>query len=154
MAKVLGKSLLKILPTFFLWFTIIFAFAVMGYHIEGGRILVNEDGELDMDGGKPNRFNFNDIYHSLVFILLNSFDEEWDYLMFKEYLGMNPVIVGFQMIAMFICYLLFFKYLTGCYTSELDLVLSETKSGEDDELADKEESVDSMPREKGESTQV
>ena len=126
LAKVLGKTLLNILPTFSIWFTIIFVFAVMGYHIEGGRILVNKSGEIDMEEGKPNRFNFNDIYRSLVFILLDSFDEEWDYLMFKEYLGMNPVIIGFQMVAMFICYLLFSKYLTGSYANEIDLLLTES----------------------------
>ena len=44
--------------------------------------------------------------------------------MFKEYLGVNPVIVGFQMVAMFTCYLLMSKYLTGSLTDELDLALS------------------------------
>ena len=59
----------------------------------------------------------NDPYHSLIFVLLDSIDDDWDSLMFQEYLGVNPVIVGFQMVAMFICYLLFSKYLTGSYTS-------------------------------------
>ena len=117
LGKALGKTFLKILPAFCLWFSIILGFAIMGYHIEGGRVLVNEDGELDMTGGRPNRFNFNDPYHSLIFVLLDSIDDDWDSLMFQEYLGVNPVIVGFQMVAMFICYLLFSKYLTGSYTS-------------------------------------
>ena len=114
---VLGRTLLKILPTFCLWFTMILAFAIMGHHIEGGRILVDEHGRIDMAEGRPNRFNFSDTYHSLVFILLDSFDEEWDYLMFREYLGVNPVIVGFQMVAMLVCYLLFSKYLVGSFTN-------------------------------------
>ena len=38
LGKVLVKTLLRIIPTFLLWFSMIFAFAVMGYHIEGGRI--------------------------------------------------------------------------------------------------------------------
>ena len=38
LGKVLAKTLLRIIPTFLLWFSMIFAFAVMGYHIEGGRI--------------------------------------------------------------------------------------------------------------------
>ena len=77
-----------------------------------------------MTKGKANRFSFEDLYHALVFVVLNSYDEEWDYLMFKEYLGVNPVIVGFQMVAMFTCYLLMSKYLTGSLTDELDLALS------------------------------
>ena len=63
-----------------------------------------------------------------MFMLLDSFDEDWDSLMFQEYLGVNPAIVGFQMVAMFICYLLFSKYLTGSFTNELDLVLDEVES--------------------------
>ena len=77
--------------------------------------------------GRPNRFNFEDIYHSFIFILLDSFDEEWDLLMFKEYLGVNPVVVGFQMVAMLVCYLFFFKYYTGSFTNDLDHVFSEAK---------------------------
>ena len=61
-------------------------------------------------------------------MLLDSFDQDWDSLMFEEYRGVNPVIVGFQMVAMFICYLLFSKYLTGSYTNELDLVLDQVES--------------------------
>ena len=87
LGKALGKTVFRILSTFFLWFIIILGFTIMGYHIEGGRMLVNEDGEVDMDGGRPNRFNFNDIYHSLIFILLDSVDEDWDCLMFKEYMA-------------------------------------------------------------------
>ena len=125
LGKVLVKTLLGILPTFVRWFSIILGFAIVGYHIEGGRILVNEDGEVDMDGGKANRFNFNDIYHSLIFILLDSFDQDWDSLMFREYLGVNPVIIGFQMLVMLTCYLFFSKYLTGSFVNKLDLVLEE-----------------------------
>ena len=129
--KVVGKTLLNILPTFGIWFATIFAFAVMGHHIEGGRILVNGSGEVDMEEGQANRFNFEDIYHSLVFVLLDSFNEEWDYLTFREYLGVNPAIIGFQMMAMFVCYLLFSKYLTGSYTNELDALLTESQDPAD-----------------------
>ena len=121
---VLADSLSGVLRIFCLWFLIILVFAIVGHHVEGGRILINENGQVDMEEGSPNRFHLNDIYHSLTFILLDSFDEEWDYLMFKEYLGVNPVIVVFQMVTMFICYLLFFKYLIGCYTNGLDVVLN------------------------------
>ena len=129
---VIGKSLSRVLPIFCLWFIAILVFAIMGHHLQGGRILVNKHGEVDMDEGRPNQFNFSDIYHSLVLILLDSFDEEWDYLMFREYLGRNPLIVGFQLIAMLICYLLCFKYLIGSYTSELDLTLDEAKHGDEE----------------------
>ena len=81
-----------------------------------------------MEEGKPNRFNFGDVYHSLIFILLDSYDEEWDHLMFKEYLGVNPVIVVFQLATMLICYLFFSKYLTGSFTNELDLALKEMET--------------------------
>ena len=104
----------------------------MGHHIQGGRVLVNEEGEPDADG-RPNRFNFEDIYHSFIFILLNSFDEEWDLLMFKEYLGANPVVVGFQIAAMLVCYLLCFKYFSGSFTNELDHVFSEAKDEDEKE---------------------
>ena len=130
---ILVDSVFKLLPIFSLWFIIILGFAIMGYHVEGGRILINEHGKIDMAEGQPNRFNFDDIYHALVFILLDSYDEEWDYLTFKEYLGVNPVIVGFQMIAMFICYLLMSQYLTGSLADELDLVLSRARNEDEDE---------------------
>ena len=93
--------------------------------------MVNGSREIDMEEGRPNRFNFEDIYHSLVFVLLDSFDEEWDYLTFREYLGVNLAIVGFQMVAMFVCYLLFSKYLTGSYTNELDALLTESQGPAD-----------------------
>ena len=142
---VLADSLSRVLHIFCLWLIIILVFTIVGHHIEGGRILIDSNGALDMDEGSPNRFHLNDIYHALIFILLDSFDEEWDYLMFKEYLGVNPIIVVFQMITMFICYLLFFKYLIGCYTNELDVVLSETKHEDEEPQESENESVEIRP---------
>ena len=88
-----------------------------------------------------------------MFMLLDSVDEDWDSLMFQEYLGVNPVIVGFQMVAMFICFLLFFKYLTGSFTNELDLVLEELENRDDGKGEDqKDEEQASELSEKGKST--
>ena len=126
------NTLSRVLQTFCLWLIIMLVAAIMGHHIQGGRVLVNEEGEPDADG-RPNRFNFEDIYHSFIFILLDSFDEEWDFLMFKEYLGTNPVVVGFQMVVMLVCYLLCFKYFTGSFTNELDHVFSEAKDEDEKE---------------------
>ena len=53
--------------------------------------------------------------------------------MFREYLGINPAIVGFQMVAMFICYLLFSKFLTGSFSSEMDLLLAEATDETDEQ---------------------
>ena len=38
---ILVDSVFKLLPIFSLWFIIILGFAIMGYHVEGGRILIN-----------------------------------------------------------------------------------------------------------------
>ena len=138
LAKIVVGSVRRILPTFCLWFLIILVFAIMGHHIDGGRVLVNEHGQVDMEG-RPNRFNFGDIYHSLVFIFLDSFDEEWDYLMFREYLGVNPVIVGFQMLTMLVCYLLFSKYLVGSFANEIDLAFKKAGSQEEEEEEEQEQ---------------
>lgn len=120
---ILRQTLRRTLCLFGLWLSLLFVFAIMGHHIEGGRVLVNEGGQLDMEEGKPNRFNFEDVYHSWVFTLLDAYDEEWDWLMFKEYLGVNPVIVGWQMIIMFFCYFFLSKYLSSSFASELDHAL-------------------------------
>ena len=133
-------TLSRVLAIFCLWLILILGFAIIGHHIEGGRILVDDHGRIDLDGGRPNRFNFSTIYHSLIFVLLDSFDEEWDTLMFREYLGINPTIVIFQMIVMFICYLFFFKYLTGSFTDALDEVLEEAEEkGAEGETASNDE---------------
>ena len=47
--------------------------------------------------------------------------------MFREYLGINPVIVAWQMFVMLFVYSIFSKYLAGSITNEIDCVLNETE---------------------------
>ena len=56
---------------------------LMGYHLHTGNTLVNENGQIDLQNGKPHQISFTDVYHSFIFTILTVYDEEWDYLMFQ-----------------------------------------------------------------------
>ena len=85
--------------------------SLMGYHLHTGNTLVNEKGELDLKNGKLNQISFKDVYHSLIFTTLTVYDEEWDILMFEEYLGSGVIIVIWQLLTMVIGFIVFSKYL-------------------------------------------
>ena len=107
-----------------MWFTAILALAIMNFHLLSGRVILNSQGELDLDNGSPNQFCFSDVYHSLIFTLLSVYNEEWDILMFQEYRGFNKIAVASLLVTMFFGYIIFTKYFIGSLTRELDVDLS------------------------------
>ena len=80
-------------------------------------MLVDDEGNYDLENGHPNKFSFEDPYHSLVFVLLTVFDEEWDVLMFQEYLGVKPRMLIVQLVVMVVGHLILPKYLAAALTS-------------------------------------
>ena len=103
-----------------LWAGAMLMLALGNYHLQTGRVRVDEEGRLDMTG-RPNQFSYSDVYHSLVATLLTVYNEEWEVLMFQEYLGVNPICVACALLTMFIGSTLFTSYFVGSLARELDL---------------------------------
>ena len=93
------------------WFLLLVTFSISGYHLFHGRTLVDENGKLDLENGTPHQVSFATIYHSFVFITLTVYNEEWDYLMFQEYVGSGTLIVIWQIIILIVGMLFFSKHL-------------------------------------------
>lgn len=108
-----------------MWFIFLVICSIMSYHLFTGRTLVNPEGKLDLLNGQPNQINYQDIYHSFVFTTLIFYDEEWDYLMFKEYVGSGVGIVIWKTILMFIGYILFTRYVLCALSREINILLLE-----------------------------
>ena len=72
---------------------------------------------MDLDKGKPHQISFATPYHALIFTILAVYDEEWDYLMFQEYVGSGMIIVIWMLFTMVVGYIIFSRYLT-CLLSE------------------------------------
>ena len=58
-----------------------------------------------------------------MFTLLTVYDEEWDILMFKEYVGSGITILFWQLIVMIFGYIMITRYLIGTLTSHLPIFL-------------------------------
>ena len=129
-----------------MWFAAILILAIMNYHLQSGRVLLNSQGQLDLDNGSPNQFCFSDVYHSLIFTLLSVYNEEWDLLMFKEYRGFNPIAVCCLLVTMFFGYIIFTKYFIGSLTRELDVDLCQDDQEESDEVESSVESESNANR--------
>jgi hypothetical protein len=93
------------------WFLIVSILAIIGFHLHHDKTLVDENGFLDLENGRPLQINSNDIYHSLIFTILTVYNEEWDIFMFQQYPGCKIVIIIWQLISMIVGFLLFSKYL-------------------------------------------
>ena len=63
--------------------------------------------------------------------MLAAYDDEWDHLMFQEYMGVNPVIVAWELVLMVFCYLFLSKYLMSSFTNEIDAILGQPEGGKD-----------------------
>ena len=130
MLDILGKALYKTLPVIGLWWLGLVILAIIGCHIAGGHVLVNGAGEADT-AGIPNRFNYNDFYHSLVLTVLGVFREQWEELMLKEYAGVNSAAVGWGLVVVFLGCIILTNYLIGSFMNAVDHVLSERKDEEE-----------------------
>ena len=105
------KAVYKLRHIIVIWIIVVLILSMMGYHLHTGNTLVNEAGELDLKNGKPHQISFKDVYHATIFTTLTVYDEEWDFLMFQEYLGSGVIIVIWQLLAMVIGFIIFSRYL-------------------------------------------
>ena len=130
------STILKIKYILLIWAMAILMLALMNFHLQQGKMLLNSQGQVDLDNGNPNQFCFSDVYHSLISTLLNAYDEEWDILMFQEYRGVNKIAIPCMLITMFLGYIICTKYLVASLTRELDVdLMEEEEDGEDDRVS-------------------
>ena len=106
------RAVWKVSKIIIIWAIVVIIMAIMGYHLHTGNTLVDANGNLDPTNGHPNQVSFSTFYHSLIFTLLTVYDEEWDILMFQEYLGSGILIVVWQSLSMIIGYIIFSQFLT------------------------------------------
>lgn len=104
--------------------------SLIGYHLHHGNTLVNENGELDLANGRPNQISFENVYRSFIYTVLTVY-EDWDTLMFQEYLGSGVQIILWQIIVMIIGFIIFSKYLICILAREIDIILSSENDSED-----------------------
>ena len=109
----------------FLWGTAILILALMGYELHHGKTLVNEEGQLDLKNGKPFVVSYEGIYNSLIFTLLTVYNEEWDWLMFQQYLGSGFLIVIWQILTLLVGLVLVSKYFMAMLVKELEGIVTE-----------------------------
>ena len=111
------EAVLELRKIILIWFIVMLMLTMIGFHLHTGNTLVNEKGELDLDKGKSRQISFATPYHALIFTILAVYDEEWDYLMFQEYVGSGMIIVVWMLFTMVVGYIIFSRYLT-CLLSE------------------------------------
>ena len=129
--KAIIRAVISTKNIIFLWATVILILALMGYELHHGKTLVNEEGKLDLQNGEPFRISYEGIYNSVIFTLLTVYNEEWDWLMFQQYLGSGFMIVIWQIITLLIGLVLVSKYFMAMLVKELEGIVTE------EELLDK-----------------
>lgn len=93
------------------WTIIVLTFAVVGFHLHSYKTKYNKTtGKLDLQTGVGFQISFDGIFESTLFTLLTFYNEEWDYLMFQQYLGGGSLLVIWQLISILVGLLIFSKY--------------------------------------------
>lgn len=108
--KAIVKAIVSIKNIIVLWAFSILLLTIMGYELHHGRTKVDSDGKLDMQNGEPYQISYEGLYNSLIFTLLTVYNEEWDWLMFEQYVGSGVSIVIWQIITLIIGLILVSKY--------------------------------------------
>ena len=70
------KAVWKVKPVIMIWVVVVLIISLMGYHLHTGNTLLDANGDLDPQNGKPNQVSFSTFYHSLIFTLLTLYDED------------------------------------------------------------------------------
>lgn len=73
-----------------------------------------------MENGKGFQISFDGIFDSIIYTMLTFYNEEWDYIMFEQYLGGGALVVIWQLISICVGLLLFSKYFMALLMKELD----------------------------------
>ena len=63
--------------------------------------------------------------NAIIFTMLTFYNEEWDHLMFQQFLGNSSLIVIWQFISLFVGLILFSKYFMALLMKELDSLIDE-----------------------------
>ena len=95
------EALIELRRIMLIWLIIVLTLSLIGYHLN-----TYEDGE------QVHQISFENPYKSLIFTLLIMYDEEWDVLMFQEYLENDTFIIIWVLLLMIVGYVIFSKYLT------------------------------------------
>ena len=119
------RSLYNIKNVVALWFLIVLTFGIIGFHLHSYKTKVDENGDLDMENGTGFQISFDGTFDAVIFTVLTFYNEEWDYLMFQQYLGSGALIVIWQLISICVGLILFSKYFMALLMKELDSLIDE-----------------------------
>ncbi len=97
----------------------------MGFHLHSYKTKVNAAGELDLQNGSGFQVSMDGIFDSLIFTMLTFYNEEWDFLMFQQYLGSGALVVIWQLISIVVGLMLFSKYFMALLMNELDSLMDD-----------------------------
>lgn len=117
------SSLWKIKNVIGLWFCIVLLFGIAGFHLHSYRTKIDQDGNLS-DNGKGFQISFDGIFNSIIFTMLTFYNEEWDYLMFQQYLGGGVLVVIWQLLSITIGLVLFSKYFMAELMVKIDEIFA------------------------------
>ena len=103
---------------------------ISGFHMHSGNTLVNKNGELDLDHGKPHQISFSTTYHTFILTALAFYDEEWDFLLFQEYAGSGVIVVIWMIVAMIVGFIIFSRYMTCLLSQKLEIIIDQYEEEE------------------------
>ena len=124
------QAVIEMRKIMLIWLIVMVTLAMMGFHLHTGNTLVDGNGELDRVNGQPHQVSFASPYHALIFTTLVVYDEEWDYLMFQEYVGSGILIVIWMLLLMIVGFVIFSRYLTCLLSQKLETVIDNYESEE------------------------
>lgn len=86
-------------------------FALIGFHLFAYRTPINPlTSSLDYENGYSYPISYDSVYDSFILTFLIFYNEEWDLLMFQQYLGSGALFVIFSLSTLCIGLLFLSKY--------------------------------------------
>ena len=138
------QAVLELRNIMLIWLVVILTLTMMGFHLHTGNTMIDSDGNLDLANGKPQRISFATPYHALILTILAVYDEEWDYLMFQEYVGSGVMIVIWMLLIMIVGHIVFSKYLTCLLSQKLEETIESYEAAERAETSHELEEASSI----------
>lgn len=128
------RSLYLIRHMIGVWCVIVVTFGLIGFHLHSYKTRVNKKtGLLDMQNGQEFQISYDGVFDSIIYTMLTFYNEEWDYIMFEQYLGGGALLIIWQLISICVGLLLFSKYFMALLMKELDNLIDESLSNQNDE---------------------
>ena len=119
------RSLYRIKNVVGLWMLVVIIFGIMGFHLHSYRTKVDNNGDFSGEGSGF-QLSFDGLFDSVIFTMLTFYNEEWDYLMFQQYLGGGALVVIWQLLSITIGLVLFSKYFMALLMVELDNLIDQS----------------------------